>query len=375
MRSNEPSILELAQLALDVYNDPAEDEIRKKFFNKNWRAGPTNNHRNKPKFDRLTMCDNGYPSYSCPVTGLYARIYYHRKANYCVLVIRGTEMSSLNDLVTDAGYMFNDTKLQQYEDVKDFYHEMKKYLKDNDKPEIKYVCGHSLGGILAKMIAPITHLPTCAFNSPGVLDFLISVEAKKFEKEKIPFKKNEILINLAPQQVIVTFIANKDMIGETKHHTDLGSRIYLATTLSNPHSVNEYKNSKELENILNDRFSNSSKYPLLDDPFTVHTMVDLFKYLYVNDYENVYIDKFKPFHKHHERDTCYFLVSLLRKNFAHDYDNDKELLFFNSLRDKIMDKKNKYCKIYDEHKENFSHYLATPLNDDLLKNPRKLKKY
>lgn len=29
MRKNEPSVLDLAQLALDVYNDPAEDDIRK----------------------------------------------------------------------------------------------------------------------------------------------------------------------------------------------------------------------------------------------------------------------------------------------------------------------------------------------------------
>lgn len=153
---------------MDVYNDPAEDDIRKNYFNANWIAGPTNNHRGQKKYDRAAMSYSEYPSYSCPETGLYARVYNHKYANYSVLAIRGTE-GKFNDFATDAGYMLNYTELQQYEDAREFYYEMLKYLKKH-KP-IQYVCGHSLGGILAKMIAPNTQVTTCAFNSPGVLDF------------------------------------------------------------------------------------------------------------------------------------------------------------------------------------------------------------
>ncbi len=367
MRKNEPSVLDLAQLALDVYNDPAEDDIRKKYFNANWIAGPTNNHRGQKKFDRTAMANNEYPSYSCPKTGLYARIYYNKHSNYSVLAIRGTE-GKYNDFATDAGYMLNYTELQQYEDAKEFFYEMKKYLQKT-KP-MRYVCGHSLGGILAKMIAPNTHLPTCAFNSPGVLDFLLSVQAKKMESEKLPFNKDDIVINLGPKQVVVTFIANKDMIGETNHQMDLGSRFYLATRPSNSHSINEYKNSKELEHILKDKNSLTSKYPRFDDPFTVHSMVDFFKYFYINGYENVYLEKFKPFHKHHERYDCYrtinSLVNLNRYARLRDYH------FFNQEKE-LQEKKKKYCTIYDEHKENFEHYLADPLTDYLRKNPIKME--
>lgn len=61
MRKNEPSVLDLAQLALDVYNAPAEDDIRKNYFNPNWIAGPTNNHRGQKKYDRAAMSYNEYP--------------------------------------------------------------------------------------------------------------------------------------------------------------------------------------------------------------------------------------------------------------------------------------------------------------------------
>lgn len=306
------------------------------------------------------------PSYSCPETGLYARVYNHKYANYSVLAIRGTE-GKFNDFATDAGYMLNYTELQQYKDAREFFYEIRDYLEDNDKPQIKYVCGHSLGGILAKMIAPNTKVTTCAFNSPGVLDFLLSVEVKKNKKA---VNKDDIIINLRPKQDDVTFIDNKDMVGETNHHTDLGSRIYLATRPSNPHSVNEYKNSKELEHILKDKNPLTSKYPRFDDPFTVHSMVDLFKYFYINGYENVYLEKFKPFHKHNERYHCYRAInSLVNLN---NYASHRDYHYFNLEKD-YEEKKKRYCTIYDEHKENFEHYLADPLTDYLRKKPIKME--
>lgn len=60
--------------------------------------------------------------------------------------------------------------IKQFEALKKVYRILKVSIKENP---IKFVCGHSLGGILAKLLSPISKQATCAFNSPGVLDFLM----------------------------------------------------------------------------------------------------------------------------------------------------------------------------------------------------------
>ncbi|WP_158999837.1 hypothetical protein [Pigmentibacter ruber] len=356
------SILELAQLALDVYCDPKENDIRKKYFNDNWEAGPSNDHRGKPEFDIATKPYNTYPTESCPKTGLYARVYIHKRLNYGVLAIRGTEKET-NDFAADSDWLLNNES-QQLNDLIEFHAKAKKHFFEIKKP-LKYVCGHSLGGILGKSLAPISKLPTCAFNSPGVLDFVLANARRKGNKN---ITMEEFEAGMKSNQVIVTFVANRDMVGERKNDADLGTRIYLATRPFNPLTMHDYNNSKELQKIVETRKLGDKEYPTTFEVDRVHSMVDLFKYFYVNDYENVYLEKYKNFDKFKERYFCHVAIRSSRTM------NPRNI---NMYQKQIKDREEqikKYCTIYDQHKENFKHYLAVPLTDELLNNPVKQKR-
>jgi hypothetical protein len=73
--------------------------------------------------------------------------------------------------------------------------------------------GHSLGGIIAKMIAPVTGLSTYVFNSPGVKQYL---------------SENKLLMGLKINQEVITFYARGDIIGNFRRDNDLGRHIPLS---------------------------------------------------------------------------------------------------------------------------------------------------
>ncbi|WP_222435711.1 hypothetical protein [Fluviispira vulneris] len=145
-----------------------------------------------------------------------------------------------------------------------------------EKIPIKYVCGHSLGGIIAKIIAPQTGCHTCAFNSPGVLEYM---HARKWS------------VHIKNDQVIRTYVANRDEVGEMKYYAELGERVYLATTDKNKES--EVAN-KKLEDITEE---NSQTYAALVNGFKTggvmpfHSMKDLFLYLRKNNYDKTFLAK------------------------------------------------------------------------------------
>ncbi len=160
-----------------------------------------------------------------------------------------------------------------------FYKLIKKSNLYISKP-IKYVCGHSLGGIISKMIAPLTKVDVCAFNSPGVIEFL--------EHLNWP-------IDILENQKIVTYVANRDEVGELKSYAELGERIYLATSHKNQTRVivpdihglkyedifpNEAAASLGSQNALSNRM-----------PMPFHSMSTLYKYLYDNNFENIFLKK------------------------------------------------------------------------------------
>ena len=139
-----------------------------------------------------------------PYTGFYSQIYVNNITGIGVISIRGTD-NSISGL-EDAKY-FTNISLPQYKRACDFW----RYLKNGfiySKIDLHYVCGHSLGGILAKLIAPVTGLKTVAFNSPGVKEFLTS------QNPRLPS-------NVYPNQV-VNFCASSDPIGMFRSDNDLG---------------------------------------------------------------------------------------------------------------------------------------------------------
>jgi hypothetical protein len=203
---DKPTVLDFAQLALDVYNDPHDDNLRDTKLNKSWnnnwikvdtwprqndyalRGSYARSLHDKIKFlnslkSKMNINDQEFQKeYDIELlkreeikhdyddkTGLYAAFYVNKITAVGVVALRGTAAPYSLTLGADTNYVFN-SPLKQYEEAKEFVNLIKKTA---GSPKI-YVCGHSLGGILAKMIAPVSGLNTIAFNSPGVKEFLSS---------------------------------------------------------------------------------------------------------------------------------------------------------------------------------------------------------
>ena len=118
-----PSILDLAQLALDVYHDPDNDTV-KHLFSSKWikmDAYPPDDFfidkRRYPDVNIHALRNKEIkkkPKDSCPESGLYARIYYSSEAKYSVLAIRGTEPTDMKDISEDVRFANNsETELLQ----------------------------------------------------------------------------------------------------------------------------------------------------------------------------------------------------------------------------------------------------------------------
>lgn len=210
-----PWVTEFAQLSLDVYNDPKNDSLRRDSFSKLWvriqewprkeeRTVTISNPRIAP---RTVLSDHDYDEAS----GFYAALYKHILTGIGVLAIRGTDASVLPDIVADYDYIMNKVTAQ-YEQVMRFWFSIRHFtgLRKINK---LYVTGHSLGGIIAKMISPITGCDTIAFNSPGVREYL--------QRRELPTYKRTI------EQKIITYCARADPIGNLRHDNDLGKYMWV----------------------------------------------------------------------------------------------------------------------------------------------------
>lgn len=100
-----------------------------------------------------------------------------------------------------------DKVTSQYDEALCFWFSIHNYVKLRKISKL-YVTGHSLGGIIAKMISPLTGCDTIAFNSPGVREYL--------QRRKLPAHKR------TATQTIITFCAKADPIGNLRHDNDLG---------------------------------------------------------------------------------------------------------------------------------------------------------
>ncbi len=140
-------------------------------------------------------------------TGFKAALYISAFYNCSILVFRGTEQNDPMTFITDLLYTANIVP-EMYKQAIHFYN----YVLC--LPFIKYypliACtGHSLGGIIAKMIAPVTGLSTYTFNSPGVLQIL---------------RENNFPIGLRLGQEVLTFIAEADPVGHLRWDNDFGGK-------------------------------------------------------------------------------------------------------------------------------------------------------
>ena len=196
-------VLEFAQLALDVYDDPDANDVRPG-FNKAWA-----------KLNTWTSMNQ-----------FHATFYKNMVTNVGVLSIRGTVTSIFPTLIADSQYgigEFDSKNMSQFTDAIKFYIFLQTYPLWKETKE-KYVTGHSLGGMLSKALAPITGLNTIAFNSPGMNKFL---------------KENNFSSNLVLNQKQITYSATYDTVGNLLNLYDNGKYILVDTPKENDTKLNE----------------------------------------------------------------------------------------------------------------------------------------
>ena len=99
-------------------------------------------------------------------TGFHAETFY--KKGTVVISIRGTDLTSSQDLSNDFGMWKNHKIPSQYVDAINYYNEIQKTF-----PSSKIVfTGHSLGGSLAQLMGNLTGNETVTFNAYGVGNLL-----------------------------------------------------------------------------------------------------------------------------------------------------------------------------------------------------------
>ncbi|MCG3662122.1 DUF2974 domain-containing protein, partial [Aliarcobacter butzleri] len=125
--------------------------------------------------------------------GFQGEAYYNLDSNKVVIAFAGTDFTSIKDLKTDGGIVFN-VDVGQSKDAKNFLDETFRILEDRDgfdKTKVNVtITGHSLGGYLAQKTVlelinneeiPSSNLSVLIVNAPGVnghglkLDNVVSI--------------------------------------------------------------------------------------------------------------------------------------------------------------------------------------------------------
>ena len=132
------------------------------------------------------------------------------------MAIRGTD--SLLDKIVDATFVLNKA-IEQYDQALIYFQNLQKRFSNVTR---FYVCGHSLGGIVSKMIFPRTKVNTIAFNSPGVSEYL-----KDNNKPFIKSASSDARCMPILDPMAITFCANGCPIGNLRHNNDVGPYIWL----------------------------------------------------------------------------------------------------------------------------------------------------
>ena len=110
---DKPLVSDFAQLALDVYNDFGDNDLRQNEFNKSWI-----------KIDQWPR-KNDYVLNHQEVdydinTGFYAAFYINQVTGVAVLSIRGTVFSETGDVANDGNFLLN-SGLSQFPEAKQLF--------------------------------------------------------------------------------------------------------------------------------------------------------------------------------------------------------------------------------------------------------------
>ena len=260
-------IIYFAQMALDCYNDPKDDDVRDNEFNRLWRKVDQ-----WPRADdyKLTTDVNGSVDYDM-YTGFYAAFYVNTATGVGIIAIRGTsDTTNFTDYWADVNYTF-DKAIEQYDEALEFVKMIKNSFQWSAL-KMKYVCGHSLGGIIAKMIAPRTGLNTIAFNSPGV---------KQYLKEKKP----QFAIKTFSGQRIITYCAKGDTIGNFRSDNDFEPYKFV-DVLGGAKIPDKDSRLSRLPELIIDSFieeKSENKKHKFRTPMTYHSMIKLYEALKKKD--------------------------------------------------------------------------------------------
>jgi hypothetical protein len=199
-----------------------------------------------------------------------AAFYVNRTHRCSVMVIRGTVPLEFMTLIADLGYGRNVGFVisHMYRQAIKFYREAyRPYLKIFRENPLVACTGHSLGGIIAKMIAPVTGLSTYTFNSPGVKQYL---------------SENRLHMGLHANQEIITFYARGDIIGNFRRDNDLGRHI--------PLSVKGYSKDIEYTSLSKILTEKGLKYSF-ETRTSYHDMKSMFQHLNETEEGRKYVTK------------------------------------------------------------------------------------
>ena len=261
------SVLNYAALATAVYEDPTDAPILSPVITGHWKKAVEDFYpdtlpvRIEDDLKSLEAANSANRLLLSKVTkeisldtGLKAVVYLNENEKKSVLAIRGTATGDLfkkldiGTCISDLEYVFNN-RSAMLDQLIAFFDKLKKNPIIKQYP-LAAITGHSLGGMMAKMLAPHANLPTVAFNSPGIKEYLLK------SKPNYP-------INVSAP--VVTYSAQGDPIGNFRHDCDVGKYIFLPIGPKIPEDQDRLKSLTFIEMSFKDLFF-------------YHKMIDLFNY-------------------------------------------------------------------------------------------------
>lgn len=143
-----------------------------------------------------------------------------KRNNELIISIRGTNILSSADRKNDLQILFGKLP-EQYKIAEDFAQD----ILSSYKPHLTHVTGHSLGGLLAQLVAVKFDVPAIVFESPGAKKFLSKLFGANFDPQKIKIiNAMPNLINTFGEQVnpplaIINNKGHKNFLSFVKQET------------------------------------------------------------------------------------------------------------------------------------------------------------
>ncbi len=203
-------VVDLAQLSLAVYG------LNESNFNPLWSE---------------------VKSYTDSNLGLKMSLYLNSVKKIGAVAIRGSDNEA--NVVEDLKYVVYADLHNLYKSIIQFVGTVKKG-KLYPGYKIDYITGHSLGGIMAKMVAPVTKTTTIAFNASGVRTYCI---------------QNRLNTNIS--SVVKTYISKGDIVGHFREVEDFGNHYEVVVNGVKEIKLLDAKSQHSMTNLFNTLTTNS----------------------------------------------------------------------------------------------------------------------